>query len=50
MREGGSSSYCEVTQVLFVEMEIPGNPAQTPRHLASFPQKRILFFSGVIFA
>ena len=24
MREGGSSPYYEVTQVLFVEMEIPG--------------------------
>ena len=24
MREGGSSPYCEVTQVLLVKMEIPG--------------------------
>ena len=28
VREGGSSSYCEVTQVLFVEMEIPGKSCQ----------------------
>ena len=40
MREGGSSSYCEVTQVLFVEMEIPGNSCQ------NFPQKKIVV--GVI--
>ena len=41
MREGGPSSYCEVAQVLFVEME---NPAKTPKQLASFPQKKDFCF------
>ena len=43
MREGGSSSYCEVTQVLFVEMEIPGKSCQNSQAIGVIPAKKILF-------
>ena len=48
MREGRLSSYCEVTQVLLVEMEIPGKSCQL---LGVLPAKReFYFFVGDILA
>ena len=44
MREGGSSSYCEVTQVLFVEMEIPGNSCQNSQAIGVIPAKKDFCF------
>ena len=43
MREGGSSSYCEVTQVLFVEMEVLGKSCQKCQAIGVIPAKRICY-------
>ena len=50
MRERGSSLHCEVTQVLFVETEIPGKSCQNCQAIGVIPEKMILIFVGVIFA
>ena len=44
MREGRYSSYCEVTQVLFVEMETPGKSCQNSQAIGVIPARKDFCF------
>ena len=40
MREGGYSSYCEVAQVLFVEVDISGKSCQNSQAIGVIPGRK----------
>ena len=49
MREGGSSSYCEVAQVLVVEIEIPAKSCQYCQAIGVIPEKKGFCFLVELF-